>query len=84
MTYRGYSHANLHPLPSGIKGLFELLNSPLQALFPVLLQPSLWDSAGFVPPLVRLLSAYVSVDGPGLMALSPGNTVMKSIKFNKN
>ena len=34
------------------------------ALFPHLLQPVLWERTGNIPPLVRLLQAYLEKGGP--------------------
>jgi len=36
------------------------ISAPYIALFAHLLQPSLWSRDGNIPPLVRLLQAYIS------------------------
>lgn len=38
----------------------EGVSQPYMVLFPILLQPLLWENSGNVPALVRLLQAYVS------------------------
>lgn len=36
------------------------VSQPYMVLFPILLQPVLWENSGNVPALVRLLQAYVT------------------------
>lgn len=48
------------------------ISAPYLALFPHLLQPSLWARDGNVPPLVRLLVAYI---GKGILQLEADKLV---------
>lgn len=42
--------------------------SSYMALFPHLLQPALWERTGNIPPLVRLLQAYLEKGGATIAA----------------
>ncbi|CAG0901076.1 unnamed protein product [Cyprideis torosa] len=50
---------SMHSLP---------LPDPYKVLFPILLTPVLWDRPGFVPPLVRLISAFICIQRDTLLA----------------
>ena len=68
LTHRVYSRLLL--LAEFIPYVFQILSlllemhtdsvpSAYMALFPHLLQPILWERPGNIPPLVRLLQAYI-------------------------
>lgn len=48
------------------------------ALFPHLLQPVLWERAGNIPPLVRLLQAYLE-KGAATIASSAADKIVSNI-----
>ncbi|MEQ2162989.1 hypothetical protein GOODEAATRI_025683, partial [Goodea atripinnis] len=48
------------------------------ALFPHLLQPALWERTGNIPPLVRLLQAYLEKGGASIAASAADKIVSKS------
>lgn len=49
--------------------------SSYMALFPHLLQPALWERTGNIPPLVRLLQAYLE-KGSATIAVSAADKIV--------
>lgn len=54
--------------------------SSYMALFPHLLQPVLWERAGNIPPLVRLLQAYLE-KGSSTIASSAGDKIVSTFLY---
>lgn len=52
--------------------------SSYMALFPHLLQPALWERTGNIPPLVRLLQAYLEKGGATIAASAADKIVSES------
>jgi len=53
----------------------DSIPSSYMALFPHLLQPALWERAGNIPPLVRLLQAYLE-KGASTIASSAADKIV--------
>lgn len=53
----------------------DSIPSSYMALFPHLLQPALWERAGNIPPLVRLLQAYLE-KGSSTIASSAADKIV--------
>lgn len=54
--------------------------SSYMALFPHLLQPVLWERSGNIPPLVRLLQAYLQKGGACIANTSADKIVSRDVE----
>ena len=70
-TWKRKKHSILDTLTTKVLSLMlELQNRPIpgqyMALFPFLLSPQLWERPGSIPPLTRLIQAYIEKNPDGV------------------